>query len=279
MAHVVSTPTSASRVALNPRYSSAHRGGFTLVELLVVIAIISVMAALLLPALSKTKEHSRTAACRSNMKQLSLAFLLYSEDNNDGLPWPGGVAARANMNPGYDADWCFGGQKVINPSLSSSWYVPGFGFNPECGSIYPYMTSQPRRDYDASYKETTHVYRCPSTGRLGEALRNNYSANGWTDPGKPFGKGGVPAKGLTVAMIVDPSRKVMLVNEEPKNMTTCAFPPGITGINPRASERTSFFHLDKANVAFMDGHMESVSSTVFRQMQGKDADIYFNCGK
>jgi len=227
-----------------------------------------------LPALSKTKEHSRATACRSNMKQLALAFLLYSEDNGDLLPWPGGAPGRANSNPGYDADWCFGGQKAINPSLSSSWYIPGFGFNPECGSIYPYMTSQPRRDYDANYKEISHVYRCPSTGRLGEALRNNYSANGWTDPGRPFGKGAgsVPAKGLPVATIVDPSRKVMLVNEEPKGMTACAFMPGV-------SQRTSVLHLDKANVAFMDGHMESVPGMLFRQMQGKEADIYFNCGK
>jgi prepilin-type N-terminal cleavage/methylation domain-containing protein/prepilin-type processing-associated H-X9-DG protein len=272
MAHVAPTSALASRVTQSARRSPVPQFGFTLVELLVVIAVITIMAALLLPALSKTKEHSRATACRSNMKQLALAFLLYSEDNTDVLPWPGGAPGRANMNPGYDADWCFGGQKVIDPSLSSSWYVPGFGFNPECGSIYPYMTSQPRRDYDQNYKEVSSVYRCPSTGRLGEALRNNYSANAWTDPGKPFGKGAVPSKGLVTSMIVDPSRKVMLVNEDPKGMITCALPPGVI-------QRTSVFHLERANVAFMDGHMGTVPGMLFRQMQGKDSDVYFNCGR
>jgi prepilin-type N-terminal cleavage/methylation domain-containing protein/prepilin-type processing-associated H-X9-DG protein len=59
---------------------------FTLVELLVVIAIITILAALLLPALSKAKAQTRRTACLNNLKQINLAFQLYAGENGDVLP-------------------------------------------------------------------------------------------------------------------------------------------------------------------------------------------------
>jgi prepilin-type N-terminal cleavage/methylation domain-containing protein/prepilin-type processing-associated H-X9-DG protein len=61
---------------------------FTLIELLVVIAIIGVLAAMLLPVLSKSKEAARRTQCLSQTKQIALALQMYSHDNGDSLPWP-----------------------------------------------------------------------------------------------------------------------------------------------------------------------------------------------
>lgn len=255
-----------------PRPTSRTRQGFTLVELLVVMAVMAIVAALLLSALGQAKEQGRTTVCRNNMRQLALGFLMYAEDNGEFLPWPGGTPDRANTNERYAADWCAGGQNSVSPSLSVM-SSPGFGFNPECGSVFPYVMSQQRRPYDATFKQPYGVYLCPSSGRLGAVQRVNYSANAWLDPGRPFGAGGsVGPRGVMTTAVTDPARKVLLVQEDPALMQNCAFEPATTS--------SRFIqHLGRCNVAFLDGHIESIAYQTFRRMTGVDAENYFNAGK
>lgn len=63
-----------------------HQAGFTLVELLVVIAIVAILAALLLPALSRAKDSAKSAACKSNLRQIGIALNLYTQESSHYPP-------------------------------------------------------------------------------------------------------------------------------------------------------------------------------------------------
>ena len=62
------------------------RKKFTLIELLVVLAIIAILAAMLLPALAKARDKAKSIQCVGNVKQLSLAVLMYADDHNERTP-------------------------------------------------------------------------------------------------------------------------------------------------------------------------------------------------
>ncbi len=104
----------------------SKREGFTLIELLVVIAIIAILAAILFPVFARAREKARQTACLSNIKQVTLAGLMYGSD------WDGHLPVHHNpLNPGEECDW--------GNSLACTIY----------GALKPYGTSE-------------QLYQCPS---------------------------------------------------------------------------------------------------------------------
>jgi prepilin-type N-terminal cleavage/methylation domain-containing protein/prepilin-type processing-associated H-X9-DG protein len=117
-----------------------YKSAFTLIELLVVIAIIAILAGLLLPSLSAAKEKANQARCLSNLKQLGIAWTVYSGDNKGFLvpndPW-GGLAQPS---------WVYG--SMASPTEATNTALI------QRGLLYPYLRS-------------VGVYRCPSDKTAG----------------------------------------------------------------------------------------------------------------
>jgi prepilin-type N-terminal cleavage/methylation domain-containing protein len=108
---------------LKSKVQSCRTGAFTLVELLVVIAIIGILAALLLPVLSRAKDRARRVACLSNIRNLNLMFISYARDNNDRLPkWPGDVG----WGPGFPGIWTpMAKQMGLSRMKAEAFFDPG----------------------------------------------------------------------------------------------------------------------------------------------------------
>ncbi len=127
------------------RRNKAGRG-FTLIELLVVIAIIAVLAALLLPALSKAKQQGQKIACISNLRQMQVAWQLYADDHNGWLPRNDGGgqdAGRFDFKYAWTAGWLY--YEANNPDNTNAWIM----LNNPFGTI-------------GQYTQNPGIYKCPS---------------------------------------------------------------------------------------------------------------------
>jgi prepilin-type N-terminal cleavage/methylation domain-containing protein/prepilin-type processing-associated H-X9-DG protein len=134
--------------------TTAGRGAFTLIELLVVIAIIAILAALLLPALAKSKQKTQGIYCMNNSKQMMLAWFMYADDYGSWLVYnhDGGNAGKNDTERAWVAGWLvYNGSGVTdNTNLNNL--------------IYPNLITPTANDgallgpYIKSYK----VFKCPA---------------------------------------------------------------------------------------------------------------------
>ena len=219
--------------------------GFTLIELLVVIAIISILAAILFPVFQTVRENARRATDASNLKQIALAWVMYTQDG-DEMAVPSGLLGKTYFNP--DGVYWYG----------SSNFTTGV-VREEDGPMWPYMKS-------ASVFGDPDAAGIPATG-FG---RSDYGYNfmylgGYGDfydpaPGPPFRYG--PA---SLASISAPADTVLFVDSadydsDQQKVVKDPFiiPPSFTAYGVTETEQVHGRHLGFANVAFADGHVKAM---------------------
>ena len=160
--------------------------GFTLVELLVVVAIVALLAALIIPGLSRAREYAYFTSCKSNLRQMGIGVLVYSSDNRGQLPhnyYPCSVVLGKDQDRKLgliDEQW-EGGGKSGKPFLLQVYEGPRrWGIGWDGATVKKLMTGRPR----VTGKYTTvETLWCPIVGRRGWLYNaTDASAFGVTSP-------------------------------------------------------------------------------------------------
>jgi prepilin-type N-terminal cleavage/methylation domain-containing protein/prepilin-type processing-associated H-X9-DG protein len=216
-----------------------RNGAFTLIELLVVIAIIVVLAAILFPVFARARENARRSSCQSNLKQIGLGIMQYTQDYDEIMP----------------GAW-YGSSSVASDATNYKWM----------DVIQPYVKSE-------------QLFACPSASNYkyvrqsgsnygGYVINNAYWQKTATrqPPVSDFGNSGAPYT-TSLAAIQASSTTVLATDREPLSSRAIAetyaifwevTPPSITGTNPRQLDNLAERHLNTVNTLFCDGHVKSM---------------------
>jgi prepilin-type N-terminal cleavage/methylation domain-containing protein/prepilin-type processing-associated H-X9-DG protein len=225
--------------------------GFTLIELLVVIAIISILAAILFPVFARARENARRASCMSNLKQVGLGVMMYTQDYDEKYP-PTVIYGGPNYPDGYQ--WS---------GTANLWFWPQI--------IYPYTKSD-------------EVYECPSA--TGYPTRTSGGVTRITPLSLNYGVNMTIIRDLTystisplsLAAVNSPSQTYMMMDSGyyrinvPYTVGTVhsgwGWLPGSGALgatfystDPPGDWQTGR-HFDGVNVAFADGHVKWLKSSV-----------------
>ena len=207
------------------------RKGFTLIELLVVIAIIAILAAILFPVFARAREKARQANCQSNLKQITLGWLMYIQDYDETVP------PLYTVTPGISGGY-FHTPELLHPYIKNAqlWLCPSDRTNAQAfeeGGI--------RCNY--GYNQSRFVGRLNfDSGRLSLAqLEDPVQTIVWIDD---------------TNLYAGPYDPPVPTNYNP----AAAVPDTLAANGTRAVQR----HNEQYNIGFADGHVKSQTTTQYR---------------
>ena len=215
-----------------------RRSGFTLIELLVVIAIIAILAAILFPVFARARENARRSSCQSNLKQIGLGILQYTQDYDEKYPmFQWNNATPGDLNPAYS--W----RRTTFPYVKSTQLY-------ECSS----NTYGGRNAYDS---ENPQMAALPAGSPRFPA---SYSINGSGSSigGTPVSETSAPPtyNPTTLSAIADPAQTIIVseyswVDNRVNWDDGCATNPNCNGLYFKG-------HLGNSNFLFTDGHVKAL---------------------
>jgi prepilin-type N-terminal cleavage/methylation domain-containing protein/prepilin-type processing-associated H-X9-DG protein len=233
--------------ALRPGWS-----GFTLIELLVVIAIIAILAAMLLPALSRAKMKAQGAQCMSNTKQISLGWLMYATDNNDRMVDPT-KALYVSQNPSDRAsymDWTADPHNTRTDVLVNEI---NYG-DPTKPSLL------------AKYLPNAGVWKCPADNYMGPSTPGPRARSiclaGTVGGGPDYkkqafpGRTYIPVNKMSDLVIPGPAQTFTVIDEQADSINDAIFmiDPGQYRGSEYWRDCPATYHGGSGSISFADGH-------------------------